>query len=148
MLAGYVLWRDWRKHRRGEPIVPVRRWVSRARRLLGRPWRGSGTPADDVLVTDAVTAELTTGWDADADVHEQLWLLNRSVNLLSLREAEHHDEASAKFRELENDRDSIARDVTDVREQLTDVATGSVRLELLGLVLVGIGTVLSAFGGH
>ncbi len=95
-----------------------------------------------------MTAELTTGWDADADVHEQLWLLNRSVNLLSLREAEHHDEASAKFRELENDRDSIARDVTDVREQLTDVATGSVRLELLGLVLVGIGTVLSAFGGH
>ncbi len=151
-LAAWALWKDWREHGGGRPLVPaIARGVAWARRKLGpSPTTITGSGAAVAAVRVAGVGRVVVPVADDAPVEDQLRFLRDRLGFL----LDDLDAVRGAVGEVERD---LTEKVSEVAaesskrtaaldERLARVATGSVRLELMGLVLVGVGSVFGALG--
>jgi hypothetical protein len=137
VLAGTALVSDWRKYRRGQPIVP---------RLP--PLRGGQQmtrhPVDTAAATDSASYEMRRGPALDAPLEEQVaWFREGLERLRSDMGQEIAQQVSTLRAEHRQATEGMQGTAGQLRGELVDLATGSVRQELFGLFLVGLGSLFS-----
>lgn len=159
ILAGLALWDDWREHGHGQPLVPAAARAGDALRERWRRFRGRPTVveahlmADGALVADAITVTKRddTEIPEDASPDEIRRIFNRRMSFLNADLEDVRREVRAAEQrideKLERAEALSAAQHTAAERRFTALATGRIRQELLGLVLVGIGSIISAFGG-
>ncbi|MBB6569463.1 hypothetical protein HPO96_10640 [Kribbella sandramycini] len=151
VLAAAALVGDWRAHRGGEPLIPLSgrlwRWFKK-RVLLRKPsvHRVSVGRATSWDVAAAATGYSAPPSNAPVDVQmrfvrERLIALERRIG----SERQEVDQKIARVQEATQAMNARSESsLNELRETVRDLATGSVRLELLGLILVGVGSVIAA----
>jgi hypothetical protein len=151
LLAGDALLGDWRQHAQGRPLVPVvTRGVRWVRRRFGRsrPVTITGVTAMAVALAGAGTLTATVAPPEGALLEEHVAFLQSRMDELSKEIAAARILARTIEQGARSDMDKaeteLRGEVAKLHETVVEVATGSVRQELLGLVLVGIGSILSA----
>jgi hypothetical protein len=154
VLAAAALLQDWRDHAGGEPLVPV---LARARQRLARSVRSllGKTPSAHVVGAHAalqanatMTASGYVAPPSNAPVDVQMRFVRERLLALEARIAKERGELNQKIDQVQQDGQAAeARSrnaIADVEAKVREVATGSVRMELVGLVLVGIGSIAGA----
>jgi|GEM_PF-2763942 len=132
--------RDWRRFRSAEPLVVPRRlrdWWRHSVRRQPRPrlqWFGSG--GDGIGYVDFSAAERTASDDDD---------LGRRLDALVEIARELEQRAITAHQAATDYSVGASKDTADLRAQISDVATGSVRLELVGVSLAVLGACLSTW---
>jgi hypothetical protein len=151
VLAGRALVDDWREHAEGRPLIPwllpVRKWlltVVRHNRL------------------HQVTSTRSTSWnvnitgegrvnrlipEAGAPINAQIDYLRREVERLYLQMEVNRQEGTTSIDRvtaaLMAAQNEAATATTNVERLARKIATGTVRMEMLGLLLIGLGSVVS-----
>ncbi|GAA1593299.1 hypothetical protein GCM10009789_54160 [Kribbella sancticallisti] len=150
VLAAIALLQDWRDHAGGEPLVPVlarlKRWF--VRRVLRRP-PGKHVVGAGVALSWGVAAS-AKGYAAppsNAPVDVQMRFVRERLLALEARIGEERREIDQRIDKVQTAaQEADARSQTAIAEveaKVREVATGSVRMELVGLVLVGFGSIVS-----
>ncbi|SRR6266508_1234502 len=150
LLAGLALWLDWRAHAGGEPLIPV---VAKTRRWL--VWWALRRPA----VTHSVGASLTAQWrvstaasgyaapPSNAPVDVQMRFVRERITALEETIASQRREVDQNIDHVQTQAHAAAVEsrvaIAAVEAKIREVATGSVRMELVGLMLVGVGSIIS-----
>jgi hypothetical protein len=153
-MAGRALYQDWREHSGGRPLIPpvypqMASWARQTfRRTAGASAVGTISLADTAAVADALTVEKTIS-EEDASTEAVMRVFGKRLSFLQADMDEVRTELDKVRDEFMRQIGEVASDLTgtamELRSTVSKVATGSVRWELSGLVLVGIGSVLSAF---
>jgi len=150
VLAGWALWQDWRVHAGGEPLIPVlakaRRWL--VMRVLRRP---PGTHVVGKAVSTSWDVHATaTGYVAppsNAPVDVQMRFVRERIQALEATIAKQRQELDQRIDRVQSDSrkaDAESRQaIADLTGTVRELATGSVRMELVGLVLVGVGSIVA-----
>lgn len=148
-LAGWALWQDWRAYSRGVPLLP---WWTRVRTYLAvKVFRRSRNVTIEVQgitshvhVSDGVRVTVTPG--PDAPVERWIEVLRGEIAALHA-EDERTRQRLDDLRGAVDDkhREALVR-VDEVEGLARGIATGTLRKQMLGLVLVAAGTVAGAVG--
>jgi hypothetical protein len=150
VLAGRALWQDWRAHSGGAPLIPalgrMRSWF--ARRVLRRPPVKHAVGFGAALGASASLS--ATGYVAppsNAPVDVQMRFVRERLVALETRIGTERQEVDQRIDRVqtaaqEADARSSAA-ITKVEAKVREVATGSVRMELVGLLLVGFGSIVA-----
>jgi hypothetical protein len=144
VIAMGALASTWRKHGEGQPLVPVPAWarLRRRRRELtvgGASHAGFGSAEPGTGGTELFLTE-----DARDDAIMRI-LGNRESVIVGERLDRFREDVLTQVRALV-DADRLARQAdAALRRRMTDIAVGSIRAQMIGLILVGVGTVLSYF---
>lgn len=151
VLAGRALVQDWRTHGQGRPLFS---WLAEARvwflrRVLRRPpvvSRGSGSALVSVRGTASGSGVASPA--ADAPVEVQITYLREQVRTLHKALGQQRNDIDVdigKVRSRVSEVESKALSaVAQVEDMARDIATGTTHLQLLGLVLVGLGSAIGA----
>lgn len=153
LLAGRALQLDWQAHGQGRPLLPwlvqslgwVRVHVLRRRgtihAVLGSIASVSSVGEVSVWMTPAVPAETDP-------VDAQIAYLRRAVDALREQVAAHRNETNAMVDRVAQSVAEARKDaqtaVSRVEEMARDIAVGTVKLQMLGLFLIGSGTIIGA----
>ena len=149
-LAGWALGQDYRKHA-DQPMLPkvaaAKRWflvkVLRQTRSVTIP---GGKATGTVTFTGSGTGFATPA--ADAPVDHQIAYLRDQVLKLHNRISEQRSEITEEINTVRQSVTDAARDaheaVASVRDMARDIATGTVKIQMLGLLLVGLGSAVAA----
>jgi hypothetical protein len=150
VLAGWALVGDWRDHGGGEPLIPIlaRVWTWFSRHVLRR-LPVVHTVSGQLNATGVFTAS-ATGYaspPSNAPVDEQMRFVRERLLALESRIGTERQEVNQKIDRIQADGQAadarLHATMEELQTKVREVATGSVRLELLGLVLVGIGSIIS-----
>jgi len=139
LIAGRAYGLDWRGHR-DEPLIP-------------RPRRWPGGRDRQVAFSDAVTAievitvaRGTVSPSPNATTEDLVAWLLRDLALLREQFDDAKEASESESRLVEGRFAGIERNAEAMRAEVerltTDAVTGTLRLQLLGLVLIGIGTTI------
>lgn len=133
----------WRKHGEGRSLVPVPAWARLRRRreltVAGASHAGFGSAEPGTGGTELFLTE-----DARDDAIMRI-LGNRESVIVGERLDRFREDVLTQVRALV-DADRLTRQAdTALRRRMTDIAVGSIRAQMIGLILVGVGTVLSYF---
>ncbi|MFC6156099.1 hypothetical protein [Kribbella jiaozuonensis] len=146
VLAVVALVQDWNEHGGGKPLIPV---AARLWRWLRRTPRVHSVSADTTASWNvaAATGEVYVSPPSDAGVDVQMRFVRERLIALEARIAKERREVDRRINDVETaGREADARSQTalaEVNDKIREVATGSVRLELWGLGLVGVGSIVS-----
>lgn len=149
-LAWRALWRDWQAHAGGRPLVPAvakaRMWF--VRRVLRRPPAKHAVGAEVALSWGvAVNAAGYVAPPSNAPVDVQMRFVRERLLALEARIGDERRELDHRIDGVQTaaqDADAKSRAaIAEVEAQVREVATGSVRMELSGLLLVGVGSIVS-----
>lgn len=134
---------EWRTHRKGEPIVPVRAWATSAWRKARR--RKSVAPVTAHGVADLGGSGTTTAprSAANPSVDQRIAALSARLDDLTAQLSDARAAALAESARHDERADRLAREVTELCHVVRNVATGTIRWELVGITLVGLGTFIS-----
>ena len=148
-LAGWALIQDYRKHAR-QPLLP---WVAAKEWFLAKVLRQTrsvtvrGGAAHGTLGFVGTAAGIATP-AADAPMDTQITYLRNQVMTLHSMIGVQRREISAEIRKVDQavrEARQDARDaVTSVEEMARDIATGTVKIQLFGLLLIGLGSTIAA----
>ncbi|MGZ4523683.1 MAG: hypothetical protein ACXVXP_06990 [Mycobacteriaceae bacterium] len=160
VLAGTALVDDWREHSGGRPLLP---WLASARtwvvlRIL-RPKPKTIELGAHLNATVGITAmggTIRTIPSADASTDLQVEYLRREVEALHARIGSEVGELRKSVADVKGSLDEAQREAAaatkSVEELARKIATGTVRKQMLGLLLIGVGSVVSVlpavFGWH
>ncbi|MFI5709806.1 hypothetical protein [Kribbella sp. NPDC051620] len=151
LLAAMALIGDWRDHGGGEPLIPM---IARARAWFRRHVLGrkpevhsvSGQVTAHWGVTASATGYVSPPSNAPVDV--QMRFVRERLIALESRIGTERQELDQKIGRLQEDAQATnarsQKAIDELEVKVRDVATGSVRLDLFGLVLVGVGSIVSA----
>jgi hypothetical protein len=153
-----ALGRTWTEHAPGQPLVPVTKPLAVARgkagRLLSRrrPEEMVSKKDSDLLTGGIVEASGSLGLKMlpkkGATTDELVDLLMRRVDRIEAIAEADRSAAHAEAAELRSDLEAVTNRLDAETRQLEaatrSLAVGTVRLQLAGLILVGIGTALMA----
>lgn len=145
-IAGSALWQDWRDFGRGQPLVPfiprLRSWVRTA--LLRRPPTGRPPRVmdeDKVPIRDSADSYRTA--PKSAPLEEKVKVLREQMEQVlsrfGIERAETNTELAKVRGDIDKARSAATTGVARVEGQVRDIAIGTARRELFGLVLVGFG---------
>lgn len=150
VLAAAALLGDWRDHGAGQPLIPA---IARLRTWFKRHVLRRKTEVH------AVSAHAGTSWGvatsaegyaappANAPVDVQMRFVRERLLVLEHRIAKEREAVDQKIARVQADGQAAASRsqaaIDELESKVREVATGSVRLELLGLVLVGAGSIVS-----
>ncbi|WP_270887734.1 hypothetical protein [Pedococcus sp. 5OH_020] len=150
-LAGKALIQDYRENAQGVPLLP---WLVAARRWAANqlPFRGpvtaSGTVflgGEGILVAEGLVTRLIP--DADAPTERQIEYLRREVDALHQALDTYHREADRRIddvsQQLAGTEAKAAAATSEVELLARRNATSTVGMQLFGLLLIGIGSVVS-----
>ncbi len=150
VLAGAALIGDWRDHGGGQPLIPLigraRTWLVR-NVLRRRPEVHSvtGTASAAWGVTASAAGYVSPPSNAPVDV--QMRFVRERLLALESRMGSERRELDQRIDRVQTEvRAADARShaaIGELETKVRDVATGSVRLELSGLFLVGVGSIIA-----
>lgn len=151
VLAGWALWQDWRAHSGGKPLIPAlakaRVWF--VRRVLRRAPQTRTVYGHGSLHAHAgvLSASGYASPPSNAPVDVQMRFVRERLLALDARIAKERHELGQRLDQVEaaaQKADADTREaIADVEAKVREVATGSVRMELVGLVLVGLGSIVA-----
>ncbi len=148
-LAGWALRQDYRKHAR-KPLLPwaaAREWflVKVLRQTRSVAIHG-GTARGTFAFLGSATGIVTPA--ADAPMDSQIAYLRDQVMTLHSMIGEQRREISAEtgkvHKAVREARQDAQDAVTSVEEMARDIATGTVKIQLFGLLLIGMGSIIAA----
>jgi hypothetical protein len=152
VLAGAALYGTFRRHGGGRRLLswwpPLLQWIR-----THMPWRKDAiehprTLHDSIAATDSATVDLRKGFPENQPVDAQIRWLREQLTRLEHKMDNNRQQADQRAEALNTELRRIDQESQDtaqqLQERLGDVATGSVRQELFGLALVGLGAVLAA----
>lgn len=148
-LAGWALRQDYRKHAR-RPLLPwaaAREWfmvkVLRQTRSINV---NVGSVRGTIAVVSSATGIVTPA--ADAPMDSQIAYLRDQVMTLHTMIGEQGRKISAEIAKVDRAVGEARQDaqeaVTNIEEMARDIATGTVKIQLSGLLLIGIGSIIAA----
>jgi hypothetical protein len=148
-LAGWALRQDYRKHAR-KPLLPwaaAREWfIVRVLRQTRSVTVHGGTAKGTFAVVVSATGIVTPA--ADAPMDSQIAYLRDQVMTLHSMIGEQGRKISAEIgnvdRAVREARQDAQDAVTSVEGMARDIATGTVKIQLFGLLLIGIGSIIAA----
>jgi hypothetical protein len=148
-LAGWALIQDYRKHAR-QPLLP---WVAVKEWFLANVLRQTrsvtvhgGAAHATIRIVGTASGIVTPAADAPMDsqityLRDQVMTLHSMIVVQRREISTEINEVDQAVREARQD----ARDaVNNVEEMARDVATGTVKIQLLGLLLIGTGSIIAA----
>lgn len=149
-LAGRAIVQDFHKYSEGQPLVP---FVSRVRTWLAQLWRSSAdATVHSVSASGSVKAtgevHLTVIPAPDAPVSEQIRFLRDELDRVKATIAEQRGYFVKQIEQVgvsvERSRAETQDLATELRSKVRDVVSGTARVQLLGLTLVGVGSIVAA----
>lgn len=148
-LAAWALLQDWREYSRGVPLLAW--WAKISTYLAVKVFRRSRglrieVPgiASHVHVSDSVRVTVTPG--PDAPVERWIEVLRGEIEALHAEDERTRQRVDDLRAAVEvKHREALGR-VDEVEDLARGVATGTLRKQMLGLVLVAAGTVAGALG--
>ncbi|TFV66089.1 UNVERIFIED_ORG: hypothetical protein E4P37_07925 [Bacillus sp. AZ43] len=153
-LAIGALTSTWRRHGEGRQFLPeaaqARSWVQRVilRRQPQRAAVAGGGTAGVTVRADAAVGFAPLAADADIDairdvLRRRMAMYDQDIQDLKDALAAHQRTVTERLTQIESE----SREADDeLRGKLAHVAVGSIRLQMAGLILVGIGSVLTVVG--
>lgn len=149
-LAGWALWQDYSQHA-DRPLLP---WAASARAwfrlnvLRRKPRTISVTTSGTASWNVATSASGSVSLAADAPIDRQIAYLREQVESLHDRIGEQRrefsDDISRVNQALSQARTEAHEAVTRVEKMAKGIATGTVKIQIIGLMLVGFGSVIAA----
>lgn len=145
-IAGFALWEDWHKHANGRWIVPIdqaARWIGN--KLGIRQTMPTGSATGTVTLTGTAEGRSEPPRDAPLDVQVQ-WLRDHMSDIdrrFYLQRAELAEVQRASRERDEDLQASLDGTKQQLKKDFDEFATGRVRAELLGLILVLVGSAIS-----
>lgn len=150
-LVGTALWDDWREYAEDQPLVPfiirVKGWFVRLLRAerLTRVTSTRSTSWNVDMTGGATTVHLAPAPNAPVD--QQIEYLRGQVAALNVALDHHRAESSGQFQTARMARDDArneAATATAAVERLArQIAIGTIRKQMLGLGLIGLGPIAS-----
>jgi len=150
-LAWSALWRGARKHADWSMLLPrvaaVREWflvkVLRRTRKVSTHRGTAWLTANSTLIAGGIASPA-----ADAPMDEQVAYFRKQVMALHTRIDQQRQEIAGEISVVRDDVTDARREaqeaVREVRKDVREIATGTVTQQMLGLFLVGLGTVIGA----
>lgn len=132
--------RQWRAHRGTESLLGLPGWLRKKRSPRGRVY---GLTSHGAELVQPVTAARDSMNNPDANAQALALRLDEMTRELGQLRA-HVDYINGQSTSAH---ESLRRDLGATRTALKESATGDLRLELVGVILVGIGSVLTAVPG-
>jgi hypothetical protein len=148
-LAGWALRQDYRKHAR-KPLMPwaaAREWfMVKVLRQTRSVTANVGSLKGTIAVVSSATGMVTPG--ADAPMDSQIAYLRDQVMTLHTMIGEQGRKISAEIAKVDRAVGEARQDaqeaITSVEEMARDIATGTVKIQLFGLLLIGMGSIIAA----